>query len=44
MLKYNITNVIVPFAREQILHEVIEARFISVFIDSSNHIEEELMP
>jgi hypothetical protein len=39
-----ITNVIVAFATKQVLQELKEARFISVLIDSSNHLEEKLVP
>jgi hypothetical protein len=38
-----ITNVIAPFATKQILQELKEARFISVLIDSSNHLDEKLV-
>jgi hypothetical protein len=39
-----ITNVIEQFATKQILQEIKEARFISVFTDSSNHLDEKLVP
>jgi hypothetical protein len=41
-IKYRvvITNIISPFARKQILPELKGARFISVFIISSNHLDE----
>jgi hypothetical protein len=39
-----ITNVIAPFATKQILQELKEVRFISVLIDSSNHLDEKLVP
>jgi hypothetical protein len=39
-----ITNVIAPFATKQIDEELKEARFISVIIDSSNHLDKKLVP
>jgi hypothetical protein len=39
-----ITNVIAPFATKQIDEELKEARFISVLIDSSNHLDKKLVP
>lgn len=39
-----ITNVIAPFATKQILDELKETRFISVLIDSSNHLDKKLVP
>jgi transcription initiation factor IIE alpha subunit len=39
-----ITNVIALFATKQILQELKEDRFISVLIDSSNHLDETLVP
>jgi hypothetical protein len=39
-----ITNVIAPFATKQILQELKEARFVSVLIDSSNHLDKKLVP
>jgi hypothetical protein len=38
-----ITNVTAPFATKQVLQELKETRYISVFIDSSNHHDEKLM-
>jgi hypothetical protein len=34
------TSVIAPFATEQILQELKEARFISVLTDSTNYLDE----
>jgi hypothetical protein len=39
-----ITNVIAPFATKQILQELKEARFISVLTESSNRLDEKLVP
>jgi hypothetical protein len=39
-----ITNAIAPFATKQILQELKEACFISVLIDSSNRLDEKLVP
>jgi hypothetical protein len=39
-----ITNVIAPFATKQILEELKEARIISVLTDSTNHLNEKLIP
>lgn len=39
-----ITNVIAPFAVEQIMKELKEAQFISVMIDSSSHTDLKLVP
>jgi hypothetical protein len=37
------TNVIAPFATKQTDEELKEARFISVLIDSSNHLDKKLV-
>jgi hypothetical protein len=39
-----IINVIAPFVTKQIDEELKEARFISVLIDSSNHLDKKLVP
>jgi hypothetical protein len=39
-----ITNVFAPFTTKQIDEELKEARFISVLIDSSNHLDKKLVP
>jgi hypothetical protein len=39
-----ITNVIAQFATKQILQKLKEVHFISVLVDSSNHLAEKLVP